>query len=166
MNAMDAAPVLYYNHHLLHRFSFAWWRACIMSETSGAMLTCIQSPWLCRQTSETTGLTLKGLPTVTVQLHRDACMCVLGGVGVDSAGHKSPALIIRPRWLLPLRAQVSWPDSFVAKSNLRDSLGIASGYRKQGHWKRQTTMQLYTWHIAGWAVKATKTPLKQKCDLG
>lgn len=93
------------------------------------------------------------------------CVC-WGGVGVDSAGHKSPALIIRPRWLLPLRAQVSWPDSSVAKSNLRDSLGIASGYRKQGHWKRQTTMQLYTWHIAGWAVKATKTPLKQKCDLG
>lgn len=87
-------------------------------------------------------------------------MCVLEG-----GGHKSPPLIIRPRCLLPLQAPGSWLDSFVAKSNLRDRLGIPSGYRKQGHCKRQTTTQLYTWHIAGWAVKATQSSPKQKCDL-
>lgn len=131
-------------------------RACIMSETATAMLTCIQYPWLCRHTSETTGLTLQGLPTVTMLQHKDVCMCVLWGGRVDTAGHKSPPLIIRPCCLLPLRVPGSWLDSFVAKSNVRDSLGFASGYRKQGHWKRQTAISLFTCHIAGWAAKATQ----------
>lgn len=52
------------------------------------------------------------------------------GVGVDTAGHRSPPLIIRLRCLLPLRVPGYWLGSFVEKPNLRDSLGIASGYRK------------------------------------
>ena len=162
---LGIAPVLNFNQCLPHRFWSAWCRACIMSETVAAMLTCIPYPWLCRQTSETTGLTLQGLPTVTVLLHEDVCMCVLWGVRVDPAHHKSPPLIIWPCCLLFLWAPGSWLDSYVAKSNLRDSLGIASGWRKQGHWKRQTITQLYTCHWAGWAVKATRMSLKQKWDL-
>lgn len=146
---LDLAPVLYSNQCLLHRFSFAWWRACIMSETVAAMLTCIQYPWLCRQTSETTGLTLQGLPIVTVLLNEDVCICVLWGSRIDTAGHNSPSLIIWPRCLLPLWAPGSWLDSYVANSNLRDSLCIASGFRKQGHWKWQMTTKLQTCHIAG-----------------
>lgn len=65
-------------------------------------------------------------------------VCVWG-VGVDTVGPKSPPFIIRPRCLLPLQDPGSWLDFFVAKSNLRDSLGIASGYRKPGQWKRQMT---------------------------
>lgn len=57
-------------------------------------------------------------------------------------------LIIRPRFLLPLQDPGSWLHSFVAKSNLRDSFGIAACYRKQGHRKRQTTTWLYTRHNA------------------
>lgn len=54
-----------------------------MSETAAAMLTCIQYPWLCRQTSETTGLTLQGLP----HCHRAATqrrmyVCIMGGKGL------------------------------------------------------------------------------------
>lgn len=68
-----------------------------------AMLTCIRYLRLCGQTSETTGLTLQGLSTVTVLLHRDLCTCVFQST-VDTVGRKSPPLIIRARCLLRLWA--------------------------------------------------------------
>lgn len=139
---------------------------CVMSEAAAAMLTCIQYPRFCRQTLETTGLTLQGLLHChCAATQRCVYVCIIGGGRVDTTGHKSPPLIIRPCCLLPLRAPGSWLHSFVAKPNLRDSLGIASGYRKQGHGKKQMTTQLYTWHIVGWTVKTTQTFFKQKCDL-
>lgn len=71
-----------------------------MSETAAAMLTCIQYPWFCRQTSETTGLTLQGL----LYCHRAVTqgrgyVCVWGS-RVGTPGLKSPPLIIRPCCLL------------------------------------------------------------------
>lgn len=135
-----------------------------MSETAAAMLTCIQYPWLCKQTSDTTGLILQGF-LLSLSCYTEMCVCVCVCVFVKEAVlvllATNPLLSsLGPRCLLPLWAPGSWLDSFVAESNLRDSLGIASGHRKQGHSKRQATTLLYTWDTVDWAVKATQTSLK------
>lgn len=94
----------------------------------------------------------RAFPTVTVRLHRDVGMCVCGEVGLVLLASNPLLSSLGLAACFPLQAPSSWLDSFAAKTNLKDSLGTTSGYRKQGQWKWQTTTQMYTGYISDWAV--------------